>query len=62
MSSEFAQEPTPFGGSEPVWTVTQLNNRVSRLLESTFDRIWLRGEISQLYAGRVRALVFLHQG
>ncbi|NYT24206.1 exodeoxyribonuclease VII large subunit [Alcaligenaceae bacterium] len=34
------------GGSEPVWTVAQLNRRVGQLLESSFARIWLRGEIS----------------
>lgn len=31
---------------DPIWTVSQLNGRVGRLLESSFSRIWLRGEVS----------------
>ncbi|MYN14714.1 exodeoxyribonuclease VII large subunit [Pusillimonas sp. TS35] len=29
-----------------VWTVTQLNRRVGQLLQGTFNRIWVKGEIS----------------
>lgn len=36
----------PDGGTEPVWSVAQLNRKVGRLLEASFARIWLRGEIS----------------
>lgn len=46
MNAAFPSEPTPLGGSEPVWTVAQLNRRVGQLLESSFARIWLRGEVS----------------
>lgn len=46
MNAATAPEIPSFGGSEPVWTVTQLNRRVGQLLESSFQRIWLRGEIS----------------
>lgn len=46
MSITFTPESPPVGGEEPVWTVTQLNTRVGRLLEASFSRIWLRGEIS----------------
>lgn len=46
MSSTFFPHSPPNGGSEAIWTVSQLNSRVGRLLESSFTRIWLRGEIS----------------
>lgn len=46
MNPVFPSEATPIGGSEPVWTVAQLNRQVGRLLEASFTRIWLRGEIS----------------
>lgn len=37
--------PQP-GESEPVLSVAQLNRQVARLLEASFSRIWVRGEIS----------------
>lgn len=46
MTSSFLPPIPPNGGSEPVMTVSQLNSRVGRLLEASFSRIWLRGEIS----------------
>src|SRR5690606_21611646 len=46
MNVEFPPESTLTSGAEPVWTVTQLNSRVGRMLEATFARIWLRGEVS----------------
>ncbi|MFA7668756.1 MAG: exodeoxyribonuclease VII large subunit, partial [Burkholderiaceae bacterium] len=46
MTLVFPPESPPAGGSEPIWTVAQLNRRVGQLLESSFTRIWLRGEIS----------------
>lgn len=46
MNAAFSPEPPPVGGSEPVWTVAQLNRRVGQMLEASFARIWLRGEIS----------------
>lgn len=46
MSTTFTLETPPFGGQEPIWTVSQLNSKVGRLLEASFSRIWLRGEIS----------------
>lgn len=46
MNAVFSPETPPSGGSEPVWSVAQLNRRVGQLLESTFTRIWLRGEVS----------------
>lgn len=46
MNAAFSPEVPPSGGSEPVWSVAQLNRRVGQLLENTFTRIWLRGEIS----------------
>ena len=50
MSSSFLPNPQPFGGSEPILTVSQLNSRVGRLLETSFSRIWLKGEISNFTA------------
>ena len=46
MSTTFTPESLPNGAQDPIWTVTQLNSRVGRLLETSFSRIWLRGEIS----------------
>ena len=31
---------------EGVWTISQLNRRVARILEGNFSRIWVRGEVS----------------
>ena len=50
MSSSFLPIPQPNGGSEPILTVSQLNSRVGRLLETSFSRIWLKGEISNFTA------------
>ncbi|NGR08845.1 exodeoxyribonuclease VII large subunit [bacterium SGD-2] len=36
--------------SEPIWTVSQLNRKVGQLLEASFTRVWLRGEISNFTA------------
>lgn len=38
-------DSTPASG-EGVWTVTQLNRRVGELLQGSFSRIWVRGEVS----------------
>lgn len=46
MSAQFSLDNTQKDGNEPIWTVTQLNSRVGRLLEASFSRIWLRGEVS----------------
>lgn len=46
MSTTFTPETPPFSRQEPIWTVSQLNSKVGRLLEASFSRIWLRGEIS----------------
>lgn len=32
--------------AEPIWTVSELNQRVARTLQQQFSRIWVRGEIS----------------
>src|SRR5690606_11716157 len=37
--------PQP-GEPEPVLSVAQLNRQVGRLLEASFSRIWVRGEVS----------------
>jgi len=44
-SDEFSGPESSLPGTE-VWTVTQLNRRVSQLLQGAFSRIWVRGEIS----------------
>src|SRR5690606_18094698 len=46
MTPAFHLPDPPSGGSEPIWTVAQLNRKVGQLLEASFTRIWLRGEIS----------------
>src|SRR5690554_3179506 len=46
MTVTFSPLPPPSGGAEPVWPVAQLNRKVGQLLESSFARIWLRGEVS----------------
>jgi len=46
MTLDFSPMPPSPGGADPVWTVAQLNRKVGQLLESSFTRIWLRGEIS----------------
>lgn len=46
MSTQFPTQTPPLGGDEPVWSVSQLNTRVGNLLQASFSRIWLRGEIS----------------
>lgn len=46
MTTDFSSSSPPIGGSEPVWTVAQLNRKVGQLLEASFARIWLRGEVS----------------
>ena len=46
MSTQFPPVSPPLGVDEPVWTVSQLNKRVGSLLQDSFSRIWLRGEIS----------------
>lgn len=46
MIDTFLPDSPPQGGNDPVWTVAQLNGKVGRLLEASFSRIWLRGEIS----------------
>lgn len=46
MTHPFSPDSSSSATQEPVWTVAQLNSRVGRLLESSFSRIWLRGEIS----------------
>lgn len=46
MTPVYPDVPQPFGVNEPVWTVAQLNRRVGQMLEASFARIWLRGEIS----------------
>lgn len=46
MTPAFHLPDPPSGGSEPIWTVAQLNRKVGQLLEASFTRIWLQGEIS----------------
>lgn len=46
MSFTFPPDSPSLGREDPVWTVTQLNSKVGRLLEASFSRIWLRGEVS----------------
>lgn len=46
MNNDFLPVVPPSGGDEPVWTVSQLNRRVGDLLQSSFHRIWLKGEVS----------------
>lgn len=46
MTSVFPPISSVSGGDEPVLTVSQLNRRVGQLLQSSFSRIWLKGEIS----------------
>ncbi|NLC35153.1 MAG: exodeoxyribonuclease VII large subunit [Alcaligenaceae bacterium] len=46
MNPHFSLDSAQKDGNEPVWTVAQLNSRVGRLLEASFSRIWLRGEVS----------------
>ena len=46
MSLASGAELPPKIASEPVWTVAQLNSQVARLLEASFSRIWMRGEVS----------------
>src|SRR5690606_17994585 len=46
MNNDFLPVFPPSGGDEPVWTVSQLNRRVGDLLQSSFHRIWLKGEVS----------------
>ena len=46
MSSRISSLSPPNGGDEPIWSVSQLNARVGGLLQNSFSRIWLRGEIS----------------
>src|SRR5690606_14151670 len=46
MNSVFPPISQLSGTDEPVLTVTQLNRRVGQLLQASFSRIWLKGEIS----------------
>ena len=46
MSAHFPPVTSSMNAEEPIWTVSQLNKRVSSLLQDSFSRIWLRGEIS----------------
>ncbi|NYT45027.1 exodeoxyribonuclease VII large subunit [Alcaligenaceae bacterium] len=38
--------PTSQSATDTVWTVAQLNRRVAELLQGSFSRIWVRGEVS----------------
>src|SRR5690554_4317985 len=46
MSDQFPPLFSHFSSEEEVWTVSQLNKRVGSLLQDSFSRIWLRGEVS----------------
>lgn len=50
MSLDFSPGLVSSGAQEPIWTVAQLNRQVGQLLEASFTRIWLRGEISNFTA------------
>ncbi|HEY6000461.1 MAG TPA: exodeoxyribonuclease VII large subunit, partial [bacterium] len=38
--------PAQPGGARKIWTVTELNRAAGELLEETFPRVWVEGEIS----------------
>lgn len=46
MIDRILPESPSFNAQDPIWTVAQLNAHVGRLLEASFSRIWLRGEVS----------------
>ena len=50
------------GHNSPALSVTELSGALKRTVESAFDHVRVRGEISGLQAPLVRALLFQPQG
>lgn len=46
MSAQFPPLSSPSSSEQEIWTVSQLNKHVGSLLQDSFSRIWLRGEVS----------------